>query len=133
MWNPETGSDTKCPAMKPMCQSCFIINCQLLTPFTSGPWLKKRAVQHSCPHRCGTRTLGQTSSVRPWKGCVKSCLIIINCKLLTPFTCGPSHRCGTRTLGRTPSVRPWNQCVKSCFVINCQLLTPFTSGPWFQK
>ena len=34
------------PSVRPWNQcvkSCFIINCQLLTPFTSGPWLQKLA------------------------------------------------------------------------------------------
>ena len=95
MWNPDTGVDTKSPAIKPNCQimfynqlptfntihkwtlapevgrfhicarndmesghwgghqvsghercvkSGFIFNRHLLTPFTSGPWLQKRAV-----------------------------------------------------------------------------------------
>ena len=30
-------------------KSCFIINCQLLTPFTSGPWVQKWASSTSVP------------------------------------------------------------------------------------
>ena len=188
MWNPDTGADTKCMAIDQCVKSCFIINCQLLTPFTSGLWLQKWSsstpvpspmwnpdngaepsvqplnrcvnscfiinyqlltlftsglgsrsgpVPNQCPHRCGTRPQGLTPSVWPWNRCVKLCFII-NCQLLTPFTSGPwlqkwAWRCGTRTLGRTPSVQPWNWCVKSCFIINCQLLTLFISGLGFQK
>ena len=69
-----------------MCQISFIINCQLLTPFTNGPFLQKWA--GSTTHRCGTRTMGRTASVRPWNRCLKSCFIF-NCQLLTPFTSGP--------------------------------------------
>ena len=52
------------------------------------PGSKRGLVPHLCPHRCESRSLGRTSSVRPWNRCVKSCFII-NCQLLTPFTSGP--------------------------------------------
>ena len=138
-------------------------------------------------HRCGTRTLGRTPSVRPWNRCVKSCFII-NCQLLTLFTSetwlqkrasstlvpssmwntdtGVNNKCpamermcqiifynqfatsdtihkwtltievAVSTLVPSPMWNPDTRCVKcvkSCFVINCQLLTPFTSGHWLQK
>ena len=70
MWNPATGVDRNCLAMEPMHQimflnqmplgqtpcvqpwnwcvkSCFIINCQLLIPFTSGLSLQKWACSTS--------------------------------------------------------------------------------------
>ena len=142
MWNPNTGAHIKCPAMEPMSQIMFYN--QLPTSDTIHKWTLVSScgpVPHLCPHRCGTRILLPTPSVRPWNRCVKSCFII-SCQLMTPFTSGPwlyqvsGH--GTdvsnhRTLLPTPSVWPWNRCVKSCFIINCQLLTPFTSGPWLQK
>ena len=84
MWNPDTGGDTKYPDMEEMCKIMFYIqlpNSDSIHRWTlaqRGPVLK----------RCGTRTLGRTPSVRPWKRFVKSCFII-NCQLLTPFTSGP--------------------------------------------
>ena len=36
MWNPDTGADTKCPAMEPMCQIMFYI--QLPTSDTIHKW-----------------------------------------------------------------------------------------------
>ena len=36
MWNPATGADTKCPAMKPICQIMFYN--QLPTSDTSHKW-----------------------------------------------------------------------------------------------
>ena len=51
MWNPGTGADTKCPAMEfnGCVKSCFIINCQLQTPFASGRSLQKWAGVTSVP------------------------------------------------------------------------------------
>ena len=51
MWNPDTGGGGT-PSFQPWSQcvkSCFIINCQLLPPFTSGPWLQKWAGSTSVP------------------------------------------------------------------------------------
>ena len=84
MWNPDTGADTKCPPMEPMCQIMFYNQLPLLTPFTSGPWLQKCAGSTLVP----SPTLGRTPSVHPWKRCVISCFVI-NSQLLTPFTSGP--------------------------------------------
>ena len=49
MWNLDTGADTKCPAIEPMCQLMSYNQYQLLTPFTSGPWLQKWAGSKSVP------------------------------------------------------------------------------------
>ena len=100
-------------------KSCFIINCQLLTPFTSGPRLQKGPVPYRCPHRCRTRTLGRTPNVQPWIRCVKSGFII-NSHLLTPFTSGTWLQ---KWAGFTsvPSSM-WNQDTGS--VSKCQAMKP---------
>ena len=88
MWKADTGEDTKCPAMEPMCQIMFYN--QLPTTDTIHKWTLAPEVGlfHRCHDRCGIRTLGRTPSVQSWNRCVKSCFII-NCQLLTPFTSGP--------------------------------------------
>ena len=41
MWNSETGRTLSVRPWSQCVKSCFIINCQLLPPFTSGNWLQK--------------------------------------------------------------------------------------------
>ena len=88
MWNPDTGADTKCMAIDQCVKLCFIINCQLLTPFTSGLWLQKWSSSTSVPSPMCNPDTGAEPSVQPLNRCVKSCFII-NYQLLTPFTSGP--------------------------------------------
>ena len=48
----ETRTLGRTPSVRPWKQcvkSCFLINCQLLTPFTSGPWLQQWAGFTSVP------------------------------------------------------------------------------------
>ena len=70
-------------------KSCFIINCELLTPFTSGLWLQKWASSTSVPSPLWNPDTGaDTKCPRVWNQYVKSLFIII-CHLLTPFTSEP--------------------------------------------
>ena len=122
-------------------KSCFITNCQLLTPFKSGPWLQKWTGSTSVASQMwnpNTRADTKCKALEPM------CQIMLYNQLPTSDTfhkwtlareVGRFHisDCGEQTQGRTPSVRTWNRCVKSCFIINCQLRTPFKSGPWLHK
>ena len=114
MWNPDTGSDTECPAMEPMCQITLAIevcwfHIGALTNMEPGQWV-------------GHQVSGHGTAVS-WNPGSRSGLVQHWCP----------KKCGTRTLGQTTNVQPWKRCVKSCFIINCQLLTQFTSRPWLQK
>ena len=88
IWNPDTGVDTKCPAMKSMCQIMFYN--QLPTSDTIRKWTLAPemgrfhigALTDVIPGHWGGQQVAW-----PWNQCVKSCFIII-CQLLTLFTCG---------------------------------------------
>ena len=91
-WNPDTGADTKCPAMEPICQLMFynqLPTSDTIHKWTLAPevgWFHIGALTDVEPVK-----LGWTPSVRLWNQCVKPCFII-NCQLLTPFTSGPSFQ-----------------------------------------
>ena len=163
MWNPDTGADTKCPAMEPMCQIMFynqfptsgIIHKWTLAPevgwFHIGVDTKCPAMELMCSIMLYNQ-LPTSDTIHKWTLAPEvgwfdigvdtkcpamelMCSIMLYNQLptsdtndkwtMTPYRC--PHRCGTRTLGLTPSVRPWNRYVKSCFIMNYQFLTQFTS------
>ena len=122
-------------------KSCFIIICQLLTPFTSGPWLQKWAGFTSVPSPMWNPDTGVDTKCQTME---PMCQIMFYNQLPTSYTIHKwilAPEVGRFHIGAITNVIPedwgghrkWNRCVKSCFIINCQLLTPFTSGPWLQK
>ena len=144
MWNPDTGVDTKCPVMEPMCQVMFYN--ELPTSATIHRWtlapevvwfhigaLTNVRLGHLGRHQVSVHGANVSNHVLQSIAhfCHQSQVDPGSRSGTSPHRC--PHQCETWTLGRTPSVRPWSQCVKSCFTINCQLLPPYTSGPWLQK
>ena len=124
-------------------KSCFVINYQLLTPFTSGPWLKKWAGSTLVPSPMWNPDTGADSkcpAIKPMCQ-IMFCNQLPTSDTIHKWTLAPEvdwFHIGALTDVEpghwgVPSVRPWNQCVKSCFIINCKLLTQFTSGRWLQK
>ena len=89
MWNLDTGADTKCPAMEPMCQ--IMLYNQLRTSDTIHKWTVAPEVPSSTsvPSPLWNPDTGaDTKCPRVWNQYVKSLFIII-CHLLTPFTSEP--------------------------------------------
>ena len=139
MWNLETGADTKCPAMEPMCQIMFYnqsptsdtihkwtmapkVGQKWATSVRAPMWNLGTGADTMCP---ATEPLCQIMFYNP----------LPTSDIIHKWTLAPEvggFHIGVLTdvtLRLTPSVRPWNRCVKSCFIINCQLLIPFTSRP----
>ena len=110
-------------------KSCFIINCQLLTPFTSGPWLQKWAGSTSVPSPMWNSDTGAGHQVSgTWNRCVKSC-VIINCQLLTPFTSGPWLQ---KWAGSTSVPSPmWNHDTKAD--TKCTALEPMCQVMFYDQ
>ena len=102
------------------------------------PGSRSGPVPHWCPHRCRTRTMGRTPSVRPWNRCGKSCFIL-NCQLLTPFTSGPwLQKWAGSTSVNSPIWNPYNGADTKCpamkgmfkIMIYIQLPTSDTIHKW---